>query len=335
MSVENQANNNKSEDVLETFMVEKKEEDNELKSLYRELEDLKVKQDILKEDSNIRQEKSRVKYEMLEKKHNSLVDKLKERIECPVCLEVPEAGPVFSCPNGHLVCSKCKKDSCPTCRVNMFEGKSLLAVTVLENIEHKCRNQGCDQLLPLGEIGAHRKVCTYRLIRCPATLCEEKVAFRSTIDHLLTNCSQSYAKEEKEITDLTSKTGFFTQTFYVRKIKAYKVDTFLCNGKYFFLNIRRSGDSDDWTFHVEMLGDEEECSKYRLQLVLHKNEDVGVDDGYIYRFTGHPCSVEEEKDSKKETGLMVSNKMMTKLKQVTKVKTQDEFKISITFDKKL
>eukprot|EP00092_Neocalanus_flemingeri_P039282 GFUD01042768.1.p1 GENE.GFUD01042768.1~~GFUD01042768.1.p1 ORF type:complete len:332 (-),score=65.07 GFUD01042768.1:20-1015(-) len=331
MSVEN----NNTSDVLETFMVEKKKVDNELLSLHRELEDLKVKQDILKEDSNIRQEESRVKYEVLEKKHKSLVDKLQERIECPVCLEVPEAGPVFTCSNGHLVCFKCKNDSCPTCRVKMYGEKSLLAVTVLENIEHKCRIQGCDQLLPLGGIGAHRKVCTYRLIRCPATLCGDKVAFCSIIEHLMTSCSQSFAKEDNWITDLTSETGFFTINFNVVEIEAYKVDTFLWNGKYFFLNIRRSGYSGDWTFHVEMLGEEEECSKYRAQLVLHKNKDVAVDDGYVYRFTGHPCSVEEEKDSKKETGLMVSNKMMAKLKQVTEVKTQDVFKISITFYKKL
>eukprot|EP00092_Neocalanus_flemingeri_P108084 GFUD01138748.1.p1 GENE.GFUD01138748.1~~GFUD01138748.1.p1 ORF type:complete len:330 (+),score=82.64 GFUD01138748.1:13-1002(+) len=329
MSVEN---NNKS-DVLETFMVEKKKVDKEHKSLRRELEDLQAKQEILLEESKIRQEESRMKYEVLEKKHTNLVNKLHERIECPVCLEIPETGPVFNCLNGHLVCSKCKSNSCPTCRAKMSEGKSLLAVTVLENIEHKCRNQQCDQLLPLAEIGAHRKVCTHRLIKCPATLCEDKVSFCSLIDHLMTDCSHSCAKEEKKIDDLTSLEGFFI-SFNVFEGEEYKTETFLWNGNYFFFNtITANG---HWTFHVEMLGDEEECSKYRSQLVLHKHKDIEADDDYVYRFTGKPCSVEEEKDSKKETGLNVSNKMITKLsRQVMKDDDDYDFKISIAFYKKL
>eukprot|EP00092_Neocalanus_flemingeri_P010804 GFUD01011634.1.p1 GENE.GFUD01011634.1~~GFUD01011634.1.p1 ORF type:complete len:407 (+),score=86.08 GFUD01011634.1:109-1221(+) len=328
---EYETSRNKSKELLETFMVEKKKVDKEHKSICKESEEFKVKHEILLDESKIRQEESRVKYEVLERKHNSLVDKLHERIECPVCLEIPEAGPVFNCPNGHLVCSKCKSNSCPTCRSKMFEGKSLLAVTVLENIEHKCRNQKCDQLLPLAEISAHRKVCTCRLIKCPATLCEGKVAFCSMIDHLMTDCNHSYAKEDKKINDVTSQKGFFMQSFKVVKGKDYKTDTLLWNDKYFFLTITAKS---YWTFHVEMLGEEEECSKFSYQLVLHKNKDIEANNYYVYRFTGKPCSVEEEKNSKRETGLNVSNIMMTKLsRQVMKDEKLNEFKISIAFYK--
>ena len=37
----------------------------------------------------------------------TLTEQLEERIKCPVCLEVPTSGPVYSCPQGHLVCSAC------------------------------------------------------------------------------------------------------------------------------------------------------------------------------------------------------------------------------------
>merc|ERR1719318_1363201 len=51
-------------------------------------------------------------------KHSITLEKLKENVECPVCMEIPRAGPMFVCPNGHFVCKKCKTGSCPTCRVD-------------------------------------------------------------------------------------------------------------------------------------------------------------------------------------------------------------------------
>ena len=51
------------------------------------------------------------KYRDLEEKYEALTDKLKDRIECPVCYEIPVAGPVYSCVNGHLVCTNCKREN--------------------------------------------------------------------------------------------------------------------------------------------------------------------------------------------------------------------------------
>ena len=44
-----------------------------------------------------------------------------EHFECPVCMEVMEAPlQIFSCTNGHLICSECLKSgsliACPMCR---------------------------------------------------------------------------------------------------------------------------------------------------------------------------------------------------------------------------
>ncbi len=33
-----------------------------------------------------------------------------------MCLDVPKRGPVPVCANGHVVCSKCLRLECPTCR---------------------------------------------------------------------------------------------------------------------------------------------------------------------------------------------------------------------------
>jgi len=316
-----------------TSMEPSKEENFQL--LLKQHEDLANKY----EKSKLNEEESGRQHKALESKHQKLVDKLRERIECPVCLEVPQAGPISTCPNGHLVCSKCRSNSCPTCRSRMFEGKSLLAVTVLENIEHKCRNQGCDQLLPLTEVEAHKKVCMNRLLSCPATLCSERIPFCNLIDHVMNDCNNSYAKEDKEIVDLTSKKEFHLQRFLVNtKCKEpYMLDTYMWNGKYFFLVNNKSVDSnDDWTFHVEMLGTEEEASLYRVELVLHKHEDIEAEDQVFYRFKGEPCSVDEEKKEKKRTGLTVSNRIVeTKLCKVSEEEECPSFQISLAFKKNL
>ena len=60
------------------------------------------------------------------------------------------------------------KLDCPTCRVAMGQGQSLLALTVVKNARHECRLQGCNMSLPFGEIKEHEENCNWRLIICPS-----------------------------------------------------------------------------------------------------------------------------------------------------------------------
>ena len=71
-----------------------------------------------------------------------------EKKKIDVCHEVPRTGPIFACPNGHLVCEKCKRESCPTCRAVMGDYRSLLTVAVIERILHDCKNNECDDKFP-------------------------------------------------------------------------------------------------------------------------------------------------------------------------------------------
>ena len=99
------------------------------------------------EEEHIKMEE---KHNKLEEKHNKLVAELKSKVECPVCLAIPNEGPMASCPKGHLVCVPCQQTmltngqlACPNCREPMGKTRSLLAKTVIENIEHECSNEGC------------------------------------------------------------------------------------------------------------------------------------------------------------------------------------------------
>ena len=84
----------------------------------------------------------------------------------------------------------------------MYGGKSLLAVTVMENIEHKCPNTGCDLELPLQDVKGHKVKCDYRPVCCPAPACDQKIPFLCVIDHILNVCDHSYARLDGEVIDL-------------------------------------------------------------------------------------------------------------------------------------
>ena len=134
-------------------------------------------------------------------KFDKLVDKLEERVRCPVCLEVPTSGPMYSCANGHLVCATCYQGSlsdCSLCRTRMDKTVSLLASTVIENIEHKCKfeTDGCQKKTPLAGIEEHRKSCSFRPVDCPSHLCKKKVPLEHVVEHILNQCKHSFAKQD-------------------------------------------------------------------------------------------------------------------------------------------
>ena len=117
-------------------------------------------------------------------KFENIFEQLKGKIECPVCLEIPRSSPAYVCPNGHFVCSKCKTDSCPTCRVAMGTGKSLLAVTIIENVDHKCKFVDCEELFAMDKLENHEKVCKHRTVHCPHESCNEKVVLSKLLEHI-------------------------------------------------------------------------------------------------------------------------------------------------------
>ena len=126
------------------------------------------------------------------------MDEMRSKVECPVCMVVPRAGPVPMCPRGHFICSGCKEAraeagrlDCPSCRGPMAgEAKSLLATVVIENVKHECEHKGCKEMVHYKQLGEHKEVCSYRLVRCPATdpalpdLCRGLIAFRDVEQHI-------------------------------------------------------------------------------------------------------------------------------------------------------
>ena len=127
-------------------------------------------------------------------KYDKLMAELKAKVECPVCLAVPSGGQMLSCPRGHLVCNSCREnmaaerqEDCPVCREPMGNNKSLLAMVVIENMEHECTNNGCKEKLSFEEVTKHKEeLCMFRMIICPGIYCEQLLPFSSFNDHAKT-----------------------------------------------------------------------------------------------------------------------------------------------------
>ena len=61
------------------------------------------------------------------------IEDLNTNLECPVCLDLPQSGPVYQCRNGHLMCKDChpKMKRCPICVVPLEKLRNLLSEKLL------------------------------------------------------------------------------------------------------------------------------------------------------------------------------------------------------------
>eukprot|EP00092_Neocalanus_flemingeri_P027803 GFUD01030182.1.p1 GENE.GFUD01030182.1~~GFUD01030182.1.p1 ORF type:complete len:285 (+),score=53.40 GFUD01030182.1:97-951(+) len=224
-----------------------------------------------------------------EQKH--LLQQLKDKIECPVCMEVPRSGPVPVCPNGHFVCKKCKTDACPTCRTAMGSGKSLLAATILEKVEHRCNSEDCEEQFALKDIYEHEKVCPYRIVSCPDFDCTERVSLAKLVDHLRKSneCCGEEAAPLGALDDWNSRNFTIVDAFqknltWIMNMYDYAGETFavfpvIIDGDYYFV--------------VVMFASETECSKYKLEMIIHDQEQTS-DAQMTVKFQGNPLSIDEK-----------------------------------------
>ena len=127
-------------------------------------------------------------------KYDKLMTELRGMVKCPVCLSIPEEGPIPSCPRGHLVCQPChhgmiegKLSKCPTCREPMGKNFSLLAKKLIESIYNNCTNEGCSKIFLNQELTKHiEELCEFRKVRCPGRnpYCEAEIPFHAFNDHI-------------------------------------------------------------------------------------------------------------------------------------------------------
>eukprot|EP00092_Neocalanus_flemingeri_P024991 GFUD01027103.1.p1 GENE.GFUD01027103.1~~GFUD01027103.1.p1 ORF type:complete len:410 (+),score=109.76 GFUD01027103.1:145-1374(+) len=275
--------------------------------LKEEREVITKERDVMKIDNaTLKSEKN-----ALDTKYTALTSTLRDEIECPVCLEVPTSGPVPVCPNGHFVCSKCKDSHCPTCRGKMFSGKSLLAVKVIENIEHACRNEDCGKFFPLEEYKLHLTSCLHRTVNCPSPneFCSRKMSLSKVYDHILEDCQGSL---NVLFTEYNFPEYNFPQYLGFTSILKHSSEGLALkwNDQIFYLNLEKALECS--VFSLVLFGTALECKDYEVSITVHRTDDKDMK-GNVQRFTGKPLPIDIEQEKRKKNGLLVGPDQMESL----------------------
>jgi len=245
---------------------------------------LKLSLDLL--ESREREDRDSVREELgkMTRKYEDLVDKLRDKVECPVCFGIPKKAPVPVCPNGHVVCERCVRRRCPTCRVNMGQGTSTLAVTVIENIEHQCDNEGCALIFALSDLPSHMSQCSHRIVKCPGLDCSAKLPMSKLNNHVVTCCLEGAdIKPHKLPQKFTLKEG---KQDFNGILVGLKFDERL-----FFLKVTRNQRTGEWFFFVQMIGSLEDTSDYGVTIEVFRLED-GPNGKYSRRYSGDICPID-------------------------------------------
>ena len=235
-------------------------------------------------------------------KQEGMVHQLLDKLECPVCMSIPRSGPVPVCPNGHFVCSKCKTDSCPTCRTVMGAGKSLLASTVLENIEHKCKFDDCEEKFALENIEQHEALCSHRIVSCPGP-CIQKAPLSKLVAHW--EASKCCLKTPKAINMGWNRLDYCISASIElsRSHMDWPADVFKIsfNNHLIFFPTKIEG---QFYFVPVMTTSENECQQYKIEIVVHERQmEAGFPGpGLCARFQGSPLSIDAEKKDQKLYG---------------------------------
>ena len=231
-----------------------------------------------------------------------------------MCLEVPTSGPIFTCTKGHLVSSTCFQgptSNCPMCRTRMHRNISLLAKTIIENIEHRCKfeTEGCKVKSLVGEVEEHKKMCPFRLVSCPASLCNKEISWNHVIYHITNECNYSYAKDASDQGEVllscsnSRRTLNFSATDHECKGSS-KASTYIWMNKHFFLSEKRESDLYR-KFYVQMLGTKEECDQFTVGISL--KDKTGQ---HMVNFSDNPFSIDMSEEELKSGGMSVSDRIM-------------------------
>ena len=306
----------------------------ELRAEKKKVADMKIEKDVLAENLQDNMEYTAKKVEQFEvkigiikealKSEKKKVDEMKNRVECPVCLEVPRKGPVFICSNGHLVCKKCKRESCPTCRVRMGDNKSLLAIAVIENILHECKYIECGEKFPLDNIDEHEKDCKHRVVACPVYDCDVRVSLSNLLNHLerSPDCCQS---KTPLVVDGSPETRNFEITIQrMRDPLLHSPATTYCfAGHVFALNVNKFRGC--WRFVIVMFESKEVSKEFNVEIEVYRTNSP-PDSRHSVRVRCHPISIDQTAVEMEGFGLVVPHKFMEEI-----ILHEGRFRFTVSF----
>ena len=182
--------------------------------------------------------------------------------------------------------------TCPSCRAPMRNIKSLLAVTVINSIEHLCNNAGCSKVFNSEGMAVHKAVCAQRLVVCPALTCSATLPYSKVEEHINSSCTK--VKNRRSVPTGENEVKLL---FKMKKEdgKHKKSRVLNWHNKTFLLNMNQTPELG-WHFLVQLMGTQEECSRYEVGVKLRA---VGGGSSKVKRelgnnsFRGQPAPMEE------------------------------------------
>jgi len=268
------------------------------------------------------------KHDGLVKKHGDLVEKLRDKVECRVCYDVPQKPPILVCPKGHVICKGCAGNDCPTCGVKMVGGKSILALTVIENIDHECHHEGCDAFFTLAMLEEHQAVCGQRLVKCPG-FCPVKVPLVSLKNHAVACCADivphHMPRQITYVVDERARSFISEGKNFMWKIKGTTFEE-----QTFFLKVMRAGQGQ-WSLFVQMVGSASEAACFGVSIIVFKSE-YGPEGKYSQRYIGDLCPIDVDTVEEAEelgTCLTLNDVGMSKLFVQNATTGLKEFSVSV------
>ena len=220
-----------------------------------------------------------------------------EWMECPVCLETPRAGPIYSCRKGHVICRDCQPQvtQCPTCRDKHTDCRSLIAEKLLSKllqdtpVSCKFRGSGCvfeDLVVALGE---HETSCMFRSVRCPAShrgACSWVGPLNKLIQHVIQQkCAQ--VVKSKPPQSFVSTIGDFAQdqTVFSKNTPTHWKPVMLISQdalKFFCYAIFYRDAQGHWYSFVRSFAPPCVTSSLRVEIRIRRSGSAEEEDGFLY-----------------------------------------------------
>jgi len=294
---------------------------------YKQMRKQDLLEEVLEQTRKLREQDSKLKSQV------GLIEKLKGMMECPVCLSVPVEVPVPCCPVGHIICKSCLSSlrkagrwNCPSCRLRIGNTTSLLAKTLVENMDHKCNLEGCDKVVPFKEYQQHQDECEHREVMCPGLedCCDEFLPLCEVEEHALNNCRgvvyESQNRDQSFGISLGEGEKPGDEDYLMWKTRMFK-----CLGRKFFVKVEVS----EGHLYVEtlMLGSTKDCENIRSEVSLLHGKSREV----VYKFFSKPRPLGKEKTLKKDDCLSVTTKSISSKKYFDEERREYNIRVKADF----
>ena len=223
-------------------------------------------------------------------------------LKCPVCFDYPRQFPIFTCNNGHIVCSVCQKriqkthicdmnkencaGSCPTCRnheLGINPQIQDLGISLLTNVKDTCRFKiyGCQVKGMLLRLGFHELSCQFRIVPCLAhhrTACNWEGSLKDMVIHVRTEGCFLTLKGESDENKFKSHIGDFSDagmSVFERMVDTHWKPILLAGKKHvrkwIYLSVHRSA-GGFWFIMMRSLNPEIELQNITIQLEVYKKQ---------------------------------------------------------------